>query len=147
MYVLASTISTISNPQLTRSQTQNALPFSNHLSKISAGRRIPLHATLASATFCILFGLIYIASTTAFSSVVNMATLLQNLAYTVPQGILVAQRRRGHLAADRELRLEWGRERGMLGYAVNGFAVVWLVFSGVLFCFPNRVPTTAGSMN
>ncbi|KAL3492035.1 amino acid/polyamine transporter I [Aspergillus germanicus] len=127
----------------------NALPFSNHLTRISATRRIPLHATLACVTFCILFGLIYIASTTAFSSVVNMATLLQNLAYTVPQGILFVQRRRGHLAAEREFTLDWGwgKKSVILGYAVNGFAVVWLVFSGVLFCFPNRVPTSKGSMN
>ncbi|KAJ0422656.1 amino acid/polyamine transporter I [Aspergillus carlsbadensis] len=137
----------------------NALPFSTHLAKISRARRIPLHATLASATFCILFGLIYIASSTAFNSVVNMATLLQNLAYTVPQGILFVQRRRGYLAPEREFRLDWGWgwrwgwgnqcESGseMLGYAVNGFAVVWLVFSGVLFCFPDRVPTSKGSMN
>jgi choline transport protein len=75
-----------------------------------------------------------------------MATLLQNLSYTVPQGILFVQRRRGHLAAGREFSLDWGSRR-LLGYAVNGFAVVWLVFSGVLFCFPNRVPTSKGSMN
>jgi choline transport protein len=130
-------------------RNKNALPFSNHLTKISRIRRIPLHATLACATLCILFGLIYIASTTAFSSVVNMATLLQNLAYTVPQGILFVQRRRGHLATEREFGLDWGwgKKSGILGYAVNGFAVVWLVFSGVLFCFPNRVPTSKGSMN
>ncbi|KAL3462688.1 amino acid/polyamine transporter I [Aspergillus heterothallicus] len=124
----------------------NALPFSPLFATISPTRKFPVRATLLSATFCLVFGLIYIASSTAFNSVVNMATLLQNLAYTVPQGILALQRRRGKLSTEREFGLSRGTSEA-LGYAVNGFSVVWLVFTGVLFCFPTRVPTTKWSMN
>ncbi|KAL2849838.1 amino acid permease-domain-containing protein [Aspergillus pseudoustus] len=108
----------------------NALPFSRLFSQISPTRKFPVRATLLSASFCITFGLIYIASSTAFNSVVNMATLLQNVAYTVPQGIMAFQARRGKLSTEREFSLDLGgrrrtrrRRRGLLlGYVVNSFA-------------------------
>lgn len=101
---------------------------------------MPVRTTLLSASFFIVFGLLYIASSTAFNSFVNMAALLVNIAYTVPQGIL-ACRRRHRLSSTRAFNLR------MAGYVVNVFSVCWLVLVGVLFCFPVRVPTSGGGMN
>ncbi|KAL3474264.1 amino acid/polyamine transporter I [Aspergillus californicus] len=72
----------------------NILPFSTYWNRIDPKYGFPVRATLLSAGFCIFFGLIYIASTAAFNSVVNLATLLVNIAFTVPQGILVCGRRK-----------------------------------------------------
>lgn len=101
---------------------------------------MPVRTTLLSVSFFIVFGLLYIASSTAFNSFVNMAALLVNIAYTVPQGIL-ACRRRDRLSSTRAFNL------GTAGYVVNVFSVCWLVLVGVLFCFPVRIPTSSGGMN
>jgi hypothetical protein len=36
---------------------------------------------------------------------------------------------------------------GKIGYWVNGMAVVLIVFTNILFCFPYFIPTDAASMN
>ncbi|KAL4793872.1 amino acid/polyamine transporter I [Aspergillus venezuelensis] len=138
----------------------NALPYSAYFNHISPVHNKPLRTTLLSAAFFIVFGITYIASSTAFNSVVNMATLLVNIAYAVPQGVLLFGGRGGldELFDDGEpesessadgARSEMKRKfnLGKAGYIVNAFSVVWTLFVGVLFCFPTRIPTEAGSMN
>jgi choline transport protein len=98
-----------------------------------------VRTTFLSVSFCLLYGLVYIASSTAFNCIVNMSILFLNISFTVPQAILASGRRDKLPARSFDL--------GRWGYAVNIFSVVWLVFSGILFCFPTRLPTTAGSMN
>ncbi|KAL4875437.1 amino acid/polyamine transporter I [Aspergillus karnatakaensis] len=119
----------------------NVFPYSTYLTQISPTFHFPVRTTILSAVFCIVFGLIYIASSTAFNSVINLATLLVNIGFTVPQGIL-ACRRRHKLPAKR-----WFKLGSVVGYTVNVFSVLWLILVGVLFCFPTKIPTTKGSMN
>lgn len=62
-----------------------------------------------------------------------------NLTYTVPQGILATCGR--HRLPRRPFDL------GSWGYAVNVFSVLWLIVSGVFFCFLVTYTTTVASMN
>ncbi|GLA60365.1 hypothetical protein AtubIFM54640_000816 [Aspergillus tubingensis] len=82
------TINLTTNPH-----QQNGLPFSTHWSKVDSKRGILVRATLLSAGFCAVYGLLYIASTQAFNSIINTAILMLNITYTVPQGILASGRR------------------------------------------------------
>lgn len=125
---------------LNQVQQKNALPFSPYFAQISPTHNMPVRTTLLSVSFFIIFGLLYIASSKAFNSFVNMAALLVNIAYTVPQGIL-ACRRRDRLSPTRVFNL------GKSGYVVNAFSVCWLILVGVLFCFPVSIPTSGGGMN
>ncbi|KAE8147897.1 amino acid transporter [Aspergillus avenaceus] len=118
----------------------NGLPFSTYWSHIDPARQIPIRTTLLAAGFCLIYGLLYIASTAAFNSIVNTAILMLNITYTIPQGILVTCGR--HRLPKRPFNLG-----PVIGYAVNGFSVLWLVLSGVFFCFPTTLPTEVGSMN
>ncbi|KAF7588341.1 hypothetical protein BBP40_005869 [Aspergillus hancockii] len=118
----------------------NGLPFSSYWSYIDPGRQIPIRTTLLSAGFCLIYGVLYIASTAAFSSIVNTAILMLNITYTVPQAILATCGR--HRLPRRPFNLG-----PAIGYAVNIFSIIWLVVSGIVFCFPVTVPTTVGSMN
>ncbi|KAB8269942.1 hypothetical protein BDV30DRAFT_177453 [Aspergillus minisclerotigenes] len=63
-----------------------------------------------------------------------------NITYTVPQRILATC---GHNRLPRR-HFDLGP---VIGYAANIFSVIWLIISGIFFCFPNTVPTTLGSMN
>lgn len=129
------TINLTTNPH-----RQNGLPFSTHWSKVDSKRGIPVRATLLSAGFCAVYGLLYIASTQAFNSIINTAILMLNITYTVPQGILASGRR------DR-LPARYYNLGRVPGYAVNFFSVGWLVVSGVFFCFPTMRTPTIEDMN
>ncbi|PYH29104.1 amino acid transporter [Aspergillus neoniger CBS 115656] len=118
----------------------NGLPFSTHWSKVDSKRGIPVRATLLSAGFCAVYGLLYIASTQAFNSIINTAILMLNITYTVPQGILASCGR------DRLPARHYNLGR-VPGYAVNFFSVGWLVVSGVFFCFPTMRTPTIADMN
>ncbi|KAJ5678945.1 amino acid transporter [Penicillium macrosclerotiorum] len=117
----------------------NGLPFSNYWSEVDKKRNIPVRATLLSAGFCVVYGLLYIASTQAFNSIINTAVLMLNITYTVPQAILMVQGR--HILPSRPLNL------GRSGYLVHLFSVLWLILSGIFFCFPTTNPPTLGNMN
>lgn len=117
----------------------NGLPFSSYWNHIHPRYDIPVRTTLLSAGFCLLYGLLYIASSRAFNTIINTAVIMLNLTYTVPQGILATCGR--HRLPRRPFDL------GVWGYTVNVFSVLWLIVSGTFFCFPVALPTTVGSMN
>lgn len=118
---------------------QNGLPFSDYWSEVDSKRNIPVRATLLSAGFCVIYGLLYIASTQAFNSIINTAVLMLNITYTVPQAILLFQGR--DILPSRPLNL------GFLGYGIHIFSVLWLILSGIFFCFPTSNPPTLANMN
>ncbi|KAF5572395.1 HNM1-choline permease [Fusarium pseudoanthophilum] len=115
------------------------LPFAEYWQHIDPQRGIPWRTTLLSAAFCALYGLIYVASTTAFNSIINATCLMLNLSYVIPQGVLLTQGR------DKLPRRTFSL--GKLGYAVNMYSVLFMIVIGVVFCLPQTNPTTAGSMN
>lgn len=118
---------------------QQGLPFAEYWQHIDPKRGIPWRTTLLSAAFCALYGLIYVASTTAFNSIINATCLMLNLSYVIPQGVLLTQGR------DKLPRRAFSL--GKLGYTVNLYSVVFMIVIGVVFCLPQTNPTTAGSMN
>jgi choline transport protein len=102
---------------------------------------MPLNATWTATIFCILYGLIYIGSTTAFNSFISMAILALNVSYILPQGILLYRGRQGVLP-ERHFKL-----RGVLGPFVNAFSCLWIALFLVIFCFPVFNPPTPANMN
>ncbi len=94
---------------------------------------------MLSAAFCMIYGLIYIASTAAFNSIINATCLMLNLAYVIPQGILLTQGRAKLPSRTFDL--------GKWGYLVNLYAVLYLITIGVIFCLPQTIPTSRSSMN
>jgi choline transport protein len=84
--------------------------------------------------------LLYLASTTAFNSIVTSAVLFLNITYAVPQGILLVQGRKNHLPP-RYLNL------GIFGYVCNTFSILWIIVLGVVVCMPPSLPVSIGTMN
>lgn len=118
---------------------KNGTPFPKFFSQISTRFHFPLNATVAAFVFSCLYGLLYLASTTAFNSIINSAVLFLNITYTVPQGVLLVRGR--SLLPQRYLSL------GIIGYICNIFSVLWTVLLGVLVCMPPNLPIALGSMN
>ncbi|KAL3447220.1 amino acid transporter [Aspergillus insuetus] len=117
----------------------NGLPFAKYWQHIDPRLGIPWRTTALAAAFCAIYGVLYIASTAAYNSIINAACLMLNIAYVIPQGILLTVGR--DKLPDRSFSL------GRWGYAVNVYSVCFLIVVGVLFCLPSTNPTTVGSMN
>ncbi|KAH6892612.1 amino acid/polyamine transporter I, partial [Thelonectria olida] len=115
------------------------LPFASYWQHIDAKRGIPWRTTVLSAVFCAIYGLIYVASTAAFNSIINATCLMLNLSYIIPQAILLTQGRNKLPSRTFDL--------GRWGYMVNLYSVLFLTVIGVVFCLPQTNPTSINSMN
>jgi choline transport protein len=102
---------------------------------------MPVHATIATFAFCTLYGLIYIASTTAFNSFISLSILGLNVTYVIPQAVVVI-RGRDNVLPERQFKLG-----PILGAFCNIFSTLWLILFSVLFCFPVFLPVTLQNMN
>lgn len=118
----------------------DGLPFSKFFAKVHPTLEVPVNATLLCSAFVTVYCVIYIGSTTAFNSILNMCILSLYITYAIPQGIVLFRGRDKALPV-RSLRL------GRLGPFVNGFSCLYVSLYTVLFCFPVFLPTTAASMN
>ncbi|KAK5088586.1 hypothetical protein LTR05_002806 [Lithohypha guttulata] len=119
----------------------NGLPFSHVFAKTHPTLKVPVNATILTAVFCILYGLIYIGSTTAFNSFIATAILSLNITYAIPQFIVLC-RGRSSVLPSRHFDLG-----SFFGPFCNLFSTLWVALYAVLFCFPIFLPVTVQSMN
>lgn len=115
-------------------------PFHKFFSHIDPKLQFPARSTLLALVFISLYGLIYMASTTAFNSVITSAVLFLNITLVAPQTVLVL-RGRNKMLPERPLKL------GYVGYFCNIFSTLWVIILVVLVCMPPAVPVTVASMN
>ncbi|KAL4889819.1 amino acid/polyamine transporter I [Aspergillus ambiguus] len=117
----------------------NGTPFPEIFSHVSEKFQFPVYATVAAFSFICVYGLLYLASTTAFNTIITSAVLFLNITYAVPQGILLLRGREA--LPKRYLNL------GRVGYPCNVFSVLWTTALVVLICLPPKIPVTLQSMN
>lgn len=116
------------------------LPYSHVFAKIHRTLHAPVNATLLAGAFMIVFGLLYVASTTAYSSIIGLAIMSTNLTCAIPQAIVLLRGR--HVLPRRYFDL--GRVGGIF---CNAFSSLYAALYVGLFCFPLARPVTAASMN
>ncbi|KAM6538176.1 hypothetical protein FALCPG4_000059 [Fusarium falciforme] len=117
------------------------LPFSEYWNHISPSLGFPVRTTILSVGFCILYGLLYMASSQAFNSIITTAVLGVNISYAVPQAITLFHGRENKLP-ERPFKLN-----KIVGYLCNAWTPLWVTTIGIFICFPNKIPVDAGSMN
>ncbi|KAJ2989390.1 hypothetical protein NUW58_g3491 [Xylaria curta] len=118
----------------------HGLPWSNYWNHISPYYEFPVRTTLLSVGFCIIYGLLYVASTQAFNSIITTAVLGINISYAVPAALVLLGGRERKLP-ERHFKL------GKFGYFANAWAPLWITVIGVFITFPNILPVNASSMN
>ena len=119
----------------------NRLSYSKVFAKVHKAHEVPVNATIFTGVFCTLYGLIYIASTTAFNSFIATSSLFLNVTYALPQGIALVRGRKNTLPSR---QFDLGTTFG--GFC-NAFSVVWVALFSVIFCFPYFCPVEASTMN
>lgn len=117
----------------------NALAFSAQLAKVHSD--VPAAALILNAGLVFIAGCLFMASTTAFSSFVNTAIILQMVSFAFPASLLLVQKRsQSLLPASRSFRLpEW------LGWCCNVATVAWAIIQVIFFTFPTSLPVSASS--
>ena len=123
-----------------KGNNQSSAPVMRFFTKVDERLEFPARATLLSFLFTCIYGLLYLASMTAFNSIVNTAVLFLNITYVVPQGIVVFYRQRRALPP-RYLDL------GIFGHFCNIFSILWIVVLGVFICLPVSLPVELESMS
>ncbi|PYH97065.1 GABA permease [Aspergillus ellipticus CBS 707.79] len=119
-----------------------ALPFSTYLSHVNTRTDLPQRAILTTSCLLALFGLINIASTTAFNAILSLAVLGLQVSYVLPIIIILWRR----LSAPHGL--SYGPWRlGRAGVGINVIAIIYLLFTSIVMVFPSYQPVTPSNMN
>ncbi|PYI17512.1 choline transporter [Aspergillus violaceofuscus CBS 115571] len=117
----------------------HGVPFSWVWSQIAPRVETPLAAHTLNTIIVGAIGCIYLASQTAFNSMVTGCIVLPYLSYVLPvMGLLLRGRnniRHGPF---------W---LGGLGLLANWVCLGWILFTWVFYSFPAQMPATTGNMN
>lgn len=117
-----------------------ALPYSPIWCKVNMKYKMPINALLLSCTVVSLYGLIFLGSTTAFTSMVGAAIVFLQTSCVVPQAIVLWRGR------DKTLPPRYF-DLGRFGPFVNGIAILWVAFLDIIYCLPSLMPVTKNNMN
>lgn len=117
------------------------LPFSKVFAKVSPGLDTPINSLLLTTALVIIFGCIFLGSSSAFNAIVSASVVALGISYAIPPAINM-MRGRKMLPEDRAFKLpEW------LGWTCNMIGVLYTILTTVLFVFPPVLPVTGNNMN
>lgn len=116
----------------------NGIPYSKYWAKIDPELGVPLNAHLMSCGLIVLLGVLYMASTTAFNSLITGCIAFLLLSYSIPVLCLLWHKRNIKKGPF------W---LGKFGLFCNIVLLGWTLFSLVFFCFPSVMPVTKDNMN
>jgi choline transport protein len=117
----------------------NATPFSGTFSNVNENLSCPIESTIFTGLMTTAFGAITLGSHAAFSDLVGSFVILTTTSYALAIG--------GHLFSGRKNLPQGPFWMGKMGYAVNGIAVISIVFFNIIFCFPYSLPVAVPTMN
>jgi choline transport protein len=116
------------------------LPYSTTFSHVNRRFGIPLNALCLTTLVTLLFGCIFLVSSSAFNAISSASVIALSISYAMPIAIHCA-RGRDQLPA-RHFTLP-----NKLGWIVNLIGVVYSISTSVLFLLPPSLPVTWGNMN
>ncbi|CAI0646008.1 unnamed protein product [Colletotrichum noveboracense] len=115
-------------------------PFQSYLRRVVPSPfNTPVWAILWSACWTALLSFVYLASETAFSSLISCGILLQYLSYAVPLVLLLCHGRPNFAHGP-----FWFPKLGCLA---NFVTLAWTAVALVVYCFPYYLPVSAAEMN
>ncbi|KAL6939428.1 choline transporter [Hanseniaspora osmophila] len=116
----------------------NGIPYSHWWKKIDPRLGVPLNAHLMSCVLIALLGLLYLASATAFNSLITGCISFLLFSYAIPIVLLLMKKR----------QIKHGPFWfGKFGWFLNIVTLGWTLFALVFFCFPFVMPASPNNMN
>ncbi|KAK4150829.1 amino acid/polyamine transporter I [Chaetomidium leptoderma] len=117
------------------------LPYSRFFATVNKRLEVPLNALIWTAAWVIVFGCVFLGSSSAFNAIVSASVVALGVTYAIPPAINCMRGRR-MLPASRPFKLS-----EPVGWTVNLIGIIWTILTTVLFVFPPEIPTTAMNMN
>lgn len=120
------------------------LPFSSTLAKIRF--EVPLAALCLTTFWVIIFGCIYLGSSSALNAILSSSVVLLQISYIIPIALLLLRGRR-------VLDDDNGGERRrfnlgpIAGPIINVFSIIFVLFTDIFFLFPPELPVSGTNMN
>lgn len=117
------------------------LPFSRIFSRVHKKLDVPLESLGLTVAVVVVFGCIFLGSTSAFNAIVSASVVSLGLSYGIPVAINLLRGRR-MLPPSRAFVLpNW------FGWIANVVGVSYVILTTVLFVFPPELPVSGSSMN
>ncbi|KAL3493705.1 amino acid/polyamine transporter I [Aspergillus germanicus] len=116
------------------------LPASPFFSKVHPKLNVPLNGLYLTNISVIIFGCIFLGSSSAFNAIISSSVVMLDIAYGVP--IAVNCLRGRQMLPERPFVLPH-----TLGWVVNLIALAYISLTTVLFLFPPELPVTGSNMN
>ncbi|KIW96544.1 uncharacterized protein Z519_01935 [Cladophialophora bantiana CBS 173.52] len=117
------------------------LPASPFFAKVHGRLQVPLNALWLTLILVIIFGCIFLGSSSAFNAIVSASVVALGITYAIPPTINCLRGRK-MLPASRPFILpNW------LGWTCNLIGIAYVILTTVLFMFPPVLPVTGSNMN
>ncbi|KAI0885747.1 amino acid transporter [Annulohypoxylon maeteangense] len=118
--------------------------YHRYFAHITPKLDVPVRTIVFTFIFNVLFGLLYLGPSVAFSAYAASTTIFLNVSYVFPV-ITLLVRGRSILRQYRSERTYF--DLGRAGWALNIVAAVFVVVTSVFFCFPTGLPVSGDDMN
>ncbi|KAI1637028.1 amino acid/polyamine transporter I [Biscogniauxia mediterranea] len=118
--------------------------YHDYFAHIDPGLNVPVRTIVVTLVFNMLFGLLYLGPSVAFSAYVASCTIFLNVSYVFPV-IALLIRGRGVLRQYQSEQTYFAL--GKNGWVLNLIAALFVVVTSVFFCFPASLPVSGDDMN
>ncbi|PWN27925.1 amino acid transporter [Jaminaea rosea] len=124
----------------------NGLPFPRFFASETPWVKVPVPAITMNTVWVIIFGCVYLGSSSALNAILSASVVLLQFAYAIPILLLLV---RGRHLLDEVAFHEGPRHfnLGKFGYPIGAWAVFFALFTDVFFLFPPERPVTGTNMN
>lgn len=115
------------------------MPLSDKVAHVHPKLRVPVIPILISWFGVTVLGVLYVASTTVYGSIISCCIILGNISYAILAIQLMMCGR--NINPNRWLKLGW------FGWLSNVVTVLWTVFTTVVWLFPTTPHPSGSEMN
>ncbi|KAL4755482.1 hypothetical protein BDW72DRAFT_163888 [Aspergillus terricola var. indicus] len=136
----ATTIMTTSSRMVYAFARDGGLPASPFFSKVHPKLQVPLNGLYLTMFCVIVFGCIFLGSSSAFNAITSSSVVMLDVAYGIPIAINCLRGRQ--MIPERAFVLPQA-----LGWIVNLIALAYISLTTILFLFPPELPVTSSNMN
>ncbi|OKL57582.1 hypothetical protein UA08_07277 [Talaromyces atroroseus] len=136
----AVTIMTTSSRMVYAFARDGGLPASPFFAKVHKKLDVPLNALYLTTLLVIIFGCIFLGSSSAFNAIISASVVALDISYGMP--ILINVLRGRKMIAHSPWKMP-----EPIAWIANIISLVYIILTTVLFLFPPDLPTTASNMN
>ncbi|EMC92243.1 hypothetical protein BAUCODRAFT_78321 [Baudoinia panamericana UAMH 10762] len=117
------------------------LPFSPFFGRVHKKLGVPLEALGLTNLVVLVFGCIFLGSSSAFNAIVSASVVALGLSYGIPIAVNVLRGRKMLPATRAFILPEW------FAWPANLLGIAYVILTTVLFVFPPELPVTGSNMN